>query len=274
MMEEKSFDTGEVILNYAEGPKSGTPMVLLHGGTVSWQHYQPLLPTLTEHWHVFAPDLRGHGKSGRPTDEQYHIVDYARDVAAFLKQQVNESVILIGHSLGAMTALATTSQVPDCIRALILLDPPLFLRDLPLSTKPEIVQWLSFLYDMTSKAKSVEEIMAIARPFTPPERPESELRQNAERIFATAPGTLKTMVDNRAFTGFDTEAALASIKCPMLLLSGEWDKGAVMRDEDVEYVRQRVPQVVTQKILNAGHQIHEDQTETVLQAINTFLEHL
>ena len=273
MMEEKSFDTGEVILNYAEGPKSGPPMLLVHGGTVAWQHLMPLIPALSEHWHVFAVDLRGHGKSGRVKDEeQYHAVDYARDISTFLRQQVNQPVVLMGHSLGSLASLATTSLVPDCIRALILLDPPLFLRDLPLETRPEIVQWLTFLYDMVKNAHSVEEIIAIARPFTPPDRPEAETRKNAERIFATAPGTLKTMIDNKALTGFDIKGTLHNIKCPTLLLSGEWDKGAVVRDEDMEYVRQQVPQIVTQKILNAGHQIHEDQTETVLEAITTFLD--
>src|SRR4051794_30676963 len=115
MLQEKSFDTGEVILNYAEGPKSGSPMVMQHGGTVSWQHYRPLLPALTKHWHVFALDLRGHGKSGRPADEQYFAVDYARDIAAFIRQQIDQPVILVGHSLGSLAVLATTSLVPDCI---------------------------------------------------------------------------------------------------------------------------------------------------------------
>ena len=272
MFQEKSFNTGEVVLNYADGPKSGSPMVVLHGGTVAWEHMMPLLPALSEHWHVYAIDLRGHGKSGRPANDQYLVVDYARDIAAFLQQQIDQPAILIGHSLGSLSALATTSQVPDCIRALILLDSPLFLRDLPLATRPEIVQWLTFLYDMVKNARSVEEIIAIARPFTPPDRPEAETRKNAERIFATAPGTLKTMIDNKVLTGFDIEGALQNIKCPTLLLSGEWDKGSVMREADVEFVRQHMPQVVTQKILNAGHQIHEDQTDTVLQAIKTFLE--
>jgi pimeloyl-ACP methyl ester carboxylesterase len=272
MLKEKSFNTGEVILNYAEGPKSGPPMVMLHGGSVSWENLKPLYSTLTENWHVFACDLRGHGKSGRPTDEQYHIVDYARDMVAFLRQQVDQPVILVGHSLGGLTALATAAQVPDCVRALILLDPPLFLRDLSVQTRPQIVQWLTFVYDMVSKAKSVEDIMEIARPFTPPDRPEAETRKNAERIFATAPGTIKTMLDNQVLTGLDLGAALTHIKCPILLLSGEWDKGSVVRDEDMEYVRQQVPQATTRKILNAGHQIHDDQTEIVLEAINTFLQ--
>src|ERR1044071_6336346 len=99
MLQEKTFNTGEVIINYAEGPKFGPTMVLLHGGTVSWEHYQPLLPALTAQYHIYACDLRGHGKSGRPADEQYHAIDYARDVSAFLRQQIGEPVILVGHSL-------------------------------------------------------------------------------------------------------------------------------------------------------------------------------
>src|SRR4051794_4121772 len=159
MMRENSFDTGEVLLNYAEGPKSGPPMVMLHGGSVSWENLKPLFSTLTEHWHIYAVDLRGHGKSGRPADEQYHIVDYARDMVAFIKQQVAEPTILVGHSLGGLAALAATAQAPDCIRALILLDPPLFLRDLPVQTRPQIAQWLEFVYGMVANAKSVEDIM-------------------------------------------------------------------------------------------------------------------
>jgi len=65
MFKERTFDTGEVILNYAEGPASGPPLVLLHGFTGRWQGFLPLLPALSLRWHVYAPDYRGHGKSGR-----------------------------------------------------------------------------------------------------------------------------------------------------------------------------------------------------------------
>jgi hypothetical protein len=34
MLSEKSFDTGELLLNYAEGPASGPPLALLHGLTL------------------------------------------------------------------------------------------------------------------------------------------------------------------------------------------------------------------------------------------------
>lgn len=34
---ESAFDTGAVILNYAEVPSRGTPLVLLHGGNARWR---------------------------------------------------------------------------------------------------------------------------------------------------------------------------------------------------------------------------------------------
>jgi hypothetical protein len=37
------FATGEVRINYAEGPPSGPPFVLLHGGAARWQYGQHLL---------------------------------------------------------------------------------------------------------------------------------------------------------------------------------------------------------------------------------------
>src|SRR6266851_3618379 len=65
MLAEQRFHTGIVDLNYGEGEASGPPLVLLHGGSLRWQSFLPLIPDLSQHWHVYAPDLRGHGLSGR-----------------------------------------------------------------------------------------------------------------------------------------------------------------------------------------------------------------
>ena len=81
------------------------------------------------------------------------------------------------------------------------------------------------------------------------------------------------MLDNHVLYGFDIAVALRSIQCPLLLLSGEWEKGSVMREADVAFVRQLVPQAITET-LNAGHQVQDDQPQHVLQAINTFLERI
>lgn len=65
MLSEKTFDAGAVSVNYAEGPRSGPPLVLLHGVTSRWQAFLTMMPVLAQRWHVVAADLRGHGRSGR-----------------------------------------------------------------------------------------------------------------------------------------------------------------------------------------------------------------
>jgi len=65
MLTEKSFDTGEIVINFAEGEAAGPPLVMLHGSSLNWQSFGEFIPTLEQSWHIYACDLRGHGKSGR-----------------------------------------------------------------------------------------------------------------------------------------------------------------------------------------------------------------
>ena len=63
MITEKTFNTEEVAINYAEGPDSGPPLVLLHGTANRWQAFQPIIPALSTRRHIYAPDFRGNGRS-------------------------------------------------------------------------------------------------------------------------------------------------------------------------------------------------------------------
>jgi pimeloyl-ACP methyl ester carboxylesterase len=98
MLHEKSFDAGIVTINYAEGPPSGPPVVLLHRGGDRWQYFQPLLPALTPRGHLYALDLRGHGKLGR-VPGSYPPEEYVGDVTAFLERQLDEPAIVQREAL-------------------------------------------------------------------------------------------------------------------------------------------------------------------------------
>jgi pimeloyl-ACP methyl ester carboxylesterase len=84
----------------------GTPLVLLHGATMSWRAWRPVLPFLVGRHDVFAPTLTGHrgGPELRP--------DAAPGMAAVVDQlcaQFDEAGIetahLVGNSLGGWVAL-------------------------------------------------------------------------------------------------------------------------------------------------------------------------
>src|SRR5690349_1231112 len=123
LFREATFDTGKVVLNYAEGPSASPPLVMLHGGAGRWQLYFEMLAELAKHCHVYAPDLRGHGKSGwMPWG--YTIRAYVEDIKAFL-QDVSGPAVLMGHSLGGIIAVATAKAYPELVSALIVGDAPL-----------------------------------------------------------------------------------------------------------------------------------------------------
>ena len=51
------------VLNYGEGASNGkTPLLLIHGQSMTWMDYAKVLPELSEQYHVFAMACHGHGK--------------------------------------------------------------------------------------------------------------------------------------------------------------------------------------------------------------------
>jgi len=80
------------------------------------------MPAITMRWHVYAEDLRGHGKSGHISGH-YTLRDYVRDLRTFIRNVIHRPVILFGHSLGGMIAIMLAADNPD-IEAVVIGDPP------------------------------------------------------------------------------------------------------------------------------------------------------
>lgn len=107
-MIEKTFNTGFLSLNYAEGGSSQQPpLLLLHGLTSNWQSFVNIIPALEKNWRIYSLDLRGHGQSDRAGS--YRIQDVVVDIVSFLKNCIKESAVVFGHSFGGMIALYNLS---------------------------------------------------------------------------------------------------------------------------------------------------------------------
>jgi len=281
---ERTFDTGEVQLNYAEGPAHGPPLALVHGLGRRWQVFLPVIPALSLRWHIFAPDLRGHGKSSRVA-RGYHGPRYSEDIARLLRERVSTPAVLFGHSLGGMLGMWVASHHPELVRALILGDNMIVARHLH---NPMYGALFSGLRDLARKGGSVEQIAdGIGRIVLPvpgkngfvtirelPGNDEAYLLSWARSVQQADPDTYEMTLDGSSLEGWDGETVLRGIACPTLLLQGTPELGGLMSDADVALATRLLPHHAHVKFRNLGHALFIQQPEPVLRAVTNFLESL
>jgi pimeloyl-ACP methyl ester carboxylesterase len=281
---EHTFDAGDVRLNYVESPANGPPLVLLHGLGRRWRVFLPLIPALSAYWHIFAPDLRGHGKSSHVA-RGYSGPEYAEDIARFLRERVSAPAVLFGHSLGGMLAMWIASHHPELVRALILGDNRIVIGKLH---HPMYKALFSGLRDLARKGGSVEQIAegigGIVLPAPSgngsvtirnlPGNNEPYLLDWARCVQRADPDTYDMVVDGSSLEGWDGEAMLRGIICPTLLLQGTPELGGLMSDSDVALAARLLPRHAHVKFTNLGHALFIQQPELVLKEVTNFLESL
>jgi pimeloyl-ACP methyl ester carboxylesterase len=105
---------------YYQESGCGTPLVLLHGGTVSSNMWEPFLPSFVPHFRVITPDSRGHGKTNNPKNERisYHLM--ADDIVAFINALHLTKPLIFGYSDGGQIALEIGVRYPGLTGAIVL----------------------------------------------------------------------------------------------------------------------------------------------------------
>jgi len=98
----------------------GEPLVLLHGLFGSGDNWLGVAPPLAEKFHVFAPDLRNHGRSPHHPVMSYALM--AEDVKNFFAAQKIERACVMGHSLGGKVAMRFAQVFPACVKKLVVVD--------------------------------------------------------------------------------------------------------------------------------------------------------
>lgn len=97
----------------------GDPLVLLHpGGVDSRAMTTPNLEALSQHFHVYAPEQRGHGRTP-DVDGPITYELMAQDTSAFIDRVIGRPVHLLGCSDGAVVALLVALRRPDLVGRLV-----------------------------------------------------------------------------------------------------------------------------------------------------------
>jgi pimeloyl-ACP methyl ester carboxylesterase len=283
-LEERRFDTGTVEINYGVGPPNGPPLVLLHGGAGSWRSGEALIGLLSDHWHVYAPDFRGHGKSGRVAGH-YLLRDYAIDTAAFLRHEVQARAVLFGHSLGGEVAVMVAAQHPESARAVIVGDAPLSTDNHP--TEAVGHRQMNLLWRSLAGRPATEIVVAL-KEMPVPAPGEATKRAidafgehnpwfefQAWNLSRLDPDVLAAVLDgpDSMLRGYEPEKLLPAISCPVLLLQADLAAGAMLRDEEVDLGLRLLHTATHVRLRGIGHELHgpPGQAKEVFEAISPFL---
>lgn len=99
----------------------GQPVLLLHGLAGHAEEWAQTASWLTQRCRVVAVDGRGHGRSERVPEDVSPAAQVV-DVSFAIERLQLSPVVVVGQSLGGLTALSLASERPELVRGLVVVD--------------------------------------------------------------------------------------------------------------------------------------------------------
>jgi pimeloyl-ACP methyl ester carboxylesterase len=249
-------------LRWGSGPPE---VVLLHGGAQNAHTWDTVALALDRP--VLAIDLPGHGRSDWRADHHYSPPALAADVEVVVRERATEAALLVGMSLGGLTALCLTARAPDLVRRLAVVD---VTPGTDRAKAEPIITFVSGPEHFDSFDALLERTVAHN-----PTRSVSSLRRGVLHNATEDPdGSWRWRWDPQHLPGAvnvefgDLWATVDAVRVPFLLLRGSLS--SVVDDDDVAEVRRRVPSVRVEVVDGAGHSIQGDRPVELARLLSEF----
>ncbi len=268
-------------LHYADwGNDAAPPLILIHGGRDHCRSFDRIARALEPHFHVLAPDLRGHGDSEWTKGGSYALPEYVYDLTRLVRLTGAKEVTLIGHSMGGMVGMAYAGTFPDTVSRLIVLDGVVVAPTAQKAPAHErMAKWIAQLDTLDARApRSYGTIADAAAQMTAHNTrltPDLALHLATHGVRQNGDGTYgwkfdpcqRVMAPHRLWPD-DYLALWSRITCPTLLVgAGESFLGDPTANGAVNHFQQ----ARAETIAGAGHWLHHDKPDEVLGLIRSFL---
>jgi N-formylmaleamate deformylase len=266
---ESDVDVGGVRLHYLRTGKGEKPsLVLTHGFTDSGACWSPVARELESEYDVIMPDMRGHGLSARVSPDED--VDMPADLAGIIRGLGLEKPILCGHSMGAMTTFQAAARFHGLARAIVLEDPPWWLKPWPESQRAAqekiFLDWAKSL-----PSQSLESLLEGYRR-DHPSWPEETVRAMCESKKQLDPNIAKIMTAKMNTVDTHWTNLLSELRCPILVLTADPERGGIVTPETAAKISQLNSRVKVVKVEGVGHLIRYDAFGAFMAALKEFLK--
>jgi pimeloyl-ACP methyl ester carboxylesterase len=256
---------------------AGEPLLLLHGFTGTWHHWQPLIAELTRSFEVIAPTLAGHdGGKPYPAGSPMTFQGSTDSLESHLDELGVGTAHVVGNSMGGALALELAKR--GRARSVVALAPAggwtegdgearrlarFFARQL-LFTRATASGLPSLLSRPRARQMVMRDVMR-----------HGELLSTAEAV-GLAEASLRCTVADRAIAALRTDRGLTlteldRITCPVLLASPEFDRILPIERHAPRLLRE-IPGVEALILPGCGHVPMWDDTRLVVQTIREFVE--
>ncbi len=249
-------------IHYLRTGGNKPPIVLLHGLMTNGACWTPLAGTLEKDYDVVMPDARGHGNSSTP-DHGYRYNDLAADVIGLIDTLSLASPVLLGHSMGGMTAAVVASRNPKRLRGVVLADPTF------LTPQRQYAVYESDVVDQHRRVLNRPRKDLLAEMRARPRRRSCEMIELfMQARFQTSIHAFEVLTPPNP----DYMQLIRLFDVPSLLVVG--DVGSVVSAEmaaELALLNERLEVV---QIKEAGHGVPYDQPERFSAVVQTFLRSL
>jgi pimeloyl-ACP methyl ester carboxylesterase len=213
-----AFSRGSVELRAWEWPGGPPPTLLLHGIGNYGRYWDFVADSIAGRVRLVAPDARGHGESGRPTDA-YAPDEFVADAIAVLDALAIERAIVVGHSMGGTHAIRLAAAHPDRVERLVVVDA----GTEAMREGSERARRLSL--ERPERFEYADDALAYLRR-TSPGYSEDVYKNRMRWLFKEDAGDLVWRSSRDALAsimssrGSDLAGALDAVRCPVLLVRG------------------------------------------------------
>lgn len=259
-------------LYYETDYKHGKKNVLffvhgLGGDLEAWDKERSIMQGLG--YSTIAVDLRGHGYSGHPKEENYYTMDnFANDILEIMKNEKLEHFTLVGHCFGGMVSMAAAVKEPPGLTSLILID-----------TTYKVPYLSNILTESTVLNKFISLISKYSpKRFKPIHIDYTKIKfvkdYDWKMIFLTMMhNSLRSYLSSaKEMFAFNGETLLKKVKVPTLVVVGE--KDSIFPPGISKSLSERIRSSIMDVIPGGNHVVVLNNPKELSASIQKFLEQL
>jgi pimeloyl-ACP methyl ester carboxylesterase len=247
-------------------------LVLVHGGAQNAHTWDTVALALDRP--LLAIDLPGHGHSAHRGDHAYWPAENAAALEQAVRELAPDARVVVGMSLGGLTALALAARVPDLVRRLVLVDVTPGVNREKSSAIAQFIDGPEFF-------ESFDEILDRTIQFNPTRSASSLRRGVLHNAIKADDGRWRWRYDlPRRGSGTGDEGqvmpgldelwdAVEHLEAPLLLVRG--GTSPVVDDEDVAEVLRRNPTARIIVVEGAGHSVQGDKPRELAEILRSLL---